>query len=212
MIFAQRLNLHSFTNTSEKQNSQTRQSDNVLLKGIIESLLDGILILTEQGEWVQANNLARQICSQLTPTQSQTNSVPKEIWDVCQALISSRGLFPTGSMLIESEIASNQVTNLRIRVRWFKLNAFPQPCLLVILEDRCQSKKKLALAEVDKYRLTPREAEVWLRRRANYTYKEIATDLYISINTVKKHMKNIQVKRETVLGMERLEEVTISSS
>lgn len=106
-------------------------------------------------------------------------------------------------MIIESEIASNQATTLRIRVRWFKLNAFSHPCLLVILEDRCQSIQKLALAEVDRYGLTPREAEVWLRRRANYTYKEIATELYISINTVKKHMKNIQVKRETVHDMER---------
>jgi DNA-binding CsgD family transcriptional regulator len=198
MILAQRLKPHSFTNTSERQNTQASQSDNTLLQGVFESFIDGILILTEQGECIQANNLARQICSQLTPTESQLNSVPKKIWDFCQALIESRSFFPTGSMIIESEIASNPVTPLRIRVRWFKLNAFPHPCLLVILEDRCQSIQNLALAEVDRYGLTPREAEVWLRRRANYTYKEIATDLYISINTVKKHMKNIQVKREAV--------------
>jgi DNA-binding CsgD family transcriptional regulator len=198
MILAQRLKPHSFTNTSEKQNTQASQSDNTLLQGVFESFLDGILILTEQGECIQANNSARQICSQLTPTESQLNSVPKKIWDFCQALIESRSFFPTGSMIIESEIASNPATPLRIRVRWFKLNAFPHPCLLVILEDRCQSIQNLALAEVDRYGLTPREAEVWLRRRANYTYKEIATDLYISINTVKKHMKNIQVKREAV--------------
>ncbi len=203
MILAKSLNLDSFTNTSERPNTQTSQSDNVLLQGLIESFIDGILILTEPGECIQANNLARQICSQLTPTKSQLNSVPKEIWGVCQALIESRGLFPTQSMIIESEIASNQATTLRIRVRWFKLNAFSHPCLLVILEDRCQSTQKLALAEVDKYGLTPREAEVWLRRRASYTYKEIATELYISLNTVKKHMKNIQLKRETVQDMER---------
>lgn len=202
MRLAQSLNLHSFTNTSERPNTQATQSDNVLLQGLIETFLDGILILTEQGECIQANNLARQICSQVTPPKSQLNSVPKEIWDVCQALIERRVFFPTQSMIIESEMASNQAT-LRIRVRWFKLNAFPHLCLLVILEDRCQSTQKLAFAEVNKYGLTPREAEVWLRRRANYTYKEIATDLYISINTVKKHMKNIQAKRETVLGMER---------
>jgi DNA-binding CsgD family transcriptional regulator len=203
MRLATSLNLHSFTTTSETLNTQASYSDNDLLQGLIEGFFDGILILTEQGECIQANNLARQICLQLTPTKSQLNSVPKEIWDVCQALIESRVFFPTGSMIIESEIASNQATTLRIRVRWFKLNAFPHPCLLVILEDRCQSRKKLALAEVDRYGLTPREAEVWLRRRANYTYKEIATDLYISINTVKKHMKNIQAKRETVLDLER---------
>jgi DNA-binding CsgD family transcriptional regulator len=191
-------NLHSFTNTSERPSTQTSQANNAFFQEVIESLLDGILILTEQGELVQANNLARQICEQITPTQSQLNSVPKEILDVCQALIESRDLFPTQSMIIESEIVFNQVTILRIRVRWFKLNAFPHPCLLVMLEDRCQSIQKLANTEVNKYGLTPREAEVWLRRRANYTYKEIATELYISINTVKKHLKNIQLKRLSV--------------
>ena len=198
MILAQSLKLHSFTNTSERPNPQANQPDNVLLQGLLESFIDGILILTEQGECIETNNLARQICEQLTPTNSQLNSVPKEIWEVCQALIESRSFFSTQSMIIELEIASNQATPLRIRVQWFKLNAFPHPCLLVILEDRCQSIQKLALAEVDRYGLTPREAEVWLRRRTNYTYQEIATDLYISINTVKKHMKNIQVKREAV--------------
>jgi DNA-binding CsgD family transcriptional regulator len=39
--------------------------------------------------------------------------------------------------------------------------------------------------------------------RANYTYKEIADKLNISLNTVKKHLKNIQVKQETVLSMEK---------
>ncbi len=74
-------------------------------------------------------------------------------------------------MIIESEIVSNQATPLRIRVRGFKLIAFPHPCLLVILEDRCQSIQKLAFTEVDQYGLTPRQAEVWLLRRANYTYR-----------------------------------------
>jgi DNA-binding CsgD family transcriptional regulator len=202
MILARSRNLHISTNTSERPNLQASQSDNVLLQGLLESLLDGILILTEQGECIQANSLARQICSQLTPNKLPLNSVPKEIWDVCRALMESRDFFPAGSMIIESEIVSERATPLRIRVRWFKLNAFPQLCLLVILEDRCQSIQKLALAEVNKYQLTPRQAEVWLRRRANYTYQEIATDLYISINTVKKHMKNIQVKREFVLCRE----------
>jgi DNA-binding CsgD family transcriptional regulator len=203
MRLATSLSLHSFTTTSETLNTQASHLDNDLLQGLIEVFFDGILILTEQGECIQANNLARQICSQLTPTKSQLNSVPKEIWDVCQARIESRDFFPTVSMSIESEMASNQETPLRIRVRWFKLNAFPHPCLLVIVEDRCQSLQKLALAEVDKYGLTPREAEVWLLRCASYTYKEIATELYISLNTVKKHLKNIQLKRETVLGRER---------
>jgi DNA-binding CsgD family transcriptional regulator len=203
MMLVQSRSLPSSIRTSEKPTTQVRQSDNALLQGVIESFLDGVLILTEQGECVQANNLAHQICQQLTPDSSQPNSVPKEIWDVCQFLIESRDVYPSRSRIIESEVAPYPSTPMRIRVRWLNLNAISHPYLLVILEDRCQSIQNLALTEVEKYGLTPREAEVWLLHRANYTYKEIAEQLYISLNTVKKHLKNIQVKRETVLGMEK---------
>ncbi len=200
MILAQSRSLPSFISTSEEPNSQVKQVDNALLQGVIESFLDGVLIVTEQGECIQANNLAHQICQQITRVSSQPNLVPKEIWDVCQILIESRDLSATRSRIIESEVALYQSTPMRIRVRWLNLNAISHPYLLVILEDRCQSLQNLALTEVEKYGLTPREAEVWLLHRAHYTYKEIADKLYISLNTVKKHLKNIQVKRETVLG------------
>ena len=203
MIVVQSDSLPSFISTFEKQSHQVKQSDNALLQGVIESFLDGVLIVTEQGECVQANNLAHQICQQLAETSLQPNSVPKEIWDVCKILIESRDLSPTRSRIIESEVASYQSNPMRIRVRWLNLNAISHPYLLVILEDRYQSIQNLALTEVEKYGLTPREAEVLLLHRAHYTYKEIAEQLYISLNTVKKHLKNIQVKRETVLGLEK---------
>lgn len=201
-MLTQSSRLHSFIGTLERQNSQPRQSDNILLQGVIESFFDGILVLTEQGELVQANDLARQICEQLTQGESQRNPVPKEIWRVCRALIESRSLYHNQPVIIESEITTHNLTRLRIRTQWLKLSAIKYPCLLVILEDRYQSVQNLAIAEVDKYGLTPREAEVWLLRRRQYALKEIATELCISLNTVKKHLKNIQAKRETVLYME----------
>lgn len=194
--------LHSFISTLETRNPQAKQPDNILLQGVIESFFDGILILTEQGELIQANNFARQICEKLTRGKPQRNPVPKEIWRVCQALIESRSSYHNQPVIIESEITTDKLTSLRIRTQWLKLSAIKYPCLLVILEDRYQSVQNLAIAEVDKYGLTPREAEVWLLRRAKYALKEIATELSISLNTVKKHIKNIHAKRETVLFME----------
>jgi len=201
-MLTQSSSLHSFISTLEILNTQLRQSDNILLQGVIESFFDGILILTEQGELVQINDLARQICEQFSQEKPQTNPVQKEIWCVCQALIESRSLYHNQPVIIESEITTDKLTTLRIRTQWIKLSAIKHPCLLVILEDRYQSVQNLALAEVDKYGLTPREAEVWLLRRRQYALKEIATELSISLNTVKKHIKNIHAKRETVLYME----------
>ncbi len=201
-MLTQSSSLHSFISTLERQNSQPKQPDNILLQGVIESFFDGILILTEQGELVQANDLARRVCEQLTQGKPQRNPVPPEIWRVCQALIESRSLYHNQPVIIESEITTDKLTWLRIRTQWLKLGEIQHPCLLVILEDRYQSVQHLALAEVDKYGLTPREAEVWLLRRRQYAVKEIAIELLISLNTVKKHLKNIHAKRETVLYME----------
>ena len=187
---------HNFISTLEKSDTQSIQSDITLLKIVIESFIDGILILTAQGEWVQSNEHARQICEKLTPGKLQPNSVPEEIWRVCRALIESRRSYPNQPVILESEITTDKQTPLRVRVRWFRLNAISSPCLLVILEDRYESIQNLAIAEVDQYGLTPREAEVWLLHRTNYSHKEIAEELYISLNTVKKHLKNIHAKRK----------------
>ncbi len=194
--------IHCSNSRFEKVNTQPIASDRVLLQGVSESFVDGVLILTEQGEWVYANTQACEICEQPKPDQSQPNSVPKEIWHICQALIESRSLYPEQAVIIQSESTSEKLTNFRIRARWLKLKSVPHPCILVIVEDQDCALKNLAIAEVEQYGLTPREAEVWLRRRANYTRKEIADELYISLNTVNKHMKNIHAKRETVLHME----------
>jgi WD40 repeat protein len=50
-----------------------------------------------------------------------------------------------------------------------------------------------------KYNLTSREKEIWSLRRANYSLKEIAEALNISLRTIKKHMENIYAKRQTLL-------------
>lgn len=204
MMLTQTSSLQSFINSLERQNYQTSQSDGLFLQSVLESFFDGILVLTEQKQLIHANELARQICQQLTQGKPGQDLIPKEIWRVCQALIESRSLYEEQPVIIESEITTNKLKTVRIRTRWIKLSEIQQTCLLVILEDRHQSVQNLALAEVNKYGLTPREAEVWLLRRTNTPLKEIAAELTISINTVKKHLKHIYAKRETAISMEEL--------
>lgn len=54
--------------------------------------------------------------------------------------------------------------------------------------------QSLILAEIERYSLTDREAEVWKLRQQGTSYKEISKQLFISVNTVKKHLKNIFTK------------------
>ena len=66
--------------------------------------------------------------------------------------------------------------------------------LLLAIEDRYQAVRNMAIEEADRYGLTPREKEVWILHRIGLTYKQTASELCITPNTVKKHMKSIYVK------------------
>ncbi|MBD3880541.1 helix-turn-helix transcriptional regulator [Phormidium tenue FACHB-886] len=171
-----------------------------LLRAVVESWVDGILILTEQGQWVEANEVARTFCKQLSQQQSRPSLVPDVIWKICQDLIHSRETFPQQPIVLESEITLDGAT-LRVRAQWFSIEETDRPYLMVILEDQYQSNLNRAIAEVDHYHLSPREAEVWLLYRTGHTYKQIAKELFISLDTVKKHLKSVRVKQHRTSGV-----------
>lgn len=185
---------------SQSKSEQLQPEFNVdLLQAVIESFLDGILILTTERKLLHANEFARRLCQQFIPKGSSADALPEEIWRVCESLIDSRELFPSEKIIIESELETDRGVQLRIRARWLPLATGEQNFLLVILEDCNQTTESMALSDVEKLGLTNREAEVWLLRRGNLSYKQIAQQLYITINTVKKHLKNIHAKQQEML-------------
>lgn len=163
------------------------------IQRVIEGFVDGILILTFQGRLLYANSQAQQFCQQWMPIAPTT--VPDPIWQLCIALTTEQRLGAQQPEMIESEITT-QSTVIRVRVRSLILAEWEQPYLLVTLEDRCQAIRNLAIFEAQKYGLTRRETEVWLLRRANRSYQQIAAELYITLETVRKHLKSIYTKRE----------------
>jgi DNA-binding CsgD family transcriptional regulator len=172
-----------------------------LLQAVIEGFIDGILIVNPKGEILESNSRARELC------RSELNStLPRPILEVCEALVESQKLFPGQRIIPETETVINQV-NLRVRVRWLnqdldQLNAPFQgfPYLLVTLEDRQQTLQNVAIADTQKYDLTAREAEIWQLRLQGQSYQSIASELFITQNTVKKHVKNILAKRRDEAG------------
>ena len=180
-----------------------------LLSAIVEDLVDGILILAIDGEVIYANNNALRVLRQLNQDNSTTH-VPEEIWHLCQSLIHSRHLFPEQHWLIQSEIlTNNNSTAVYIQARWLQLLTLRDPCLLLTLADRYQEIRNIAVEEAQAYGLTPRETQVWLLSRANYTYKQIAVELEITPNTVKKHMRSIHKKQKAIIDSQ---EVLVTSN
>jgi DNA-binding CsgD family transcriptional regulator len=181
----------SFSNTYEQT---------TLPQEIVENLIDGILILTEQKTLVYANDCAKRILRQLNQNGTSISLIPREIWHICQTLIDSRHLFPSQHWLIESKVFVDSSIVFNVRARWLKLETLERPCLLLSICDQYQYIKDVALEESQKFGLTSREKEIWLLHRANYTYKQIALELCITPNTVKKHMKNIHVKQKATFA------------
>ncbi|NJL39184.1 MAG: helix-turn-helix transcriptional regulator [Leptolyngbyaceae cyanobacterium RM2_2_4] len=182
---------YSFSNTCEQT---------VLPQEVVENLIDGILILTEQKALVYANDCAKRILRQLNQSGTSISLIPREIWHICQTLIDSRHLFPNQYWLIESKVFVDSSVVFNVRARWLKLETLEQPCLLLSICDQYQYIKDVALEESQKFGLTSREKEIWLLHRANYTYKQVALELCITPNTVKKHMKNIYVKQKATFA------------
>lgn len=180
----------------QKPNTESSNLQQVtFLQEVIEGLQDGILILTETGELVYANSNARSICFSIQQANSNENFILLAIWKLCKSLLNSHSLLTNKNLVVSDEIILDNTTTFRIRVRWLDLEKNSHPLLLITIENRYESVRNAALAEIKKYQLTPREAEIWLLYRAKYTYKKIADELYITLNTVKKHMKNIHAKR-----------------
>lgn len=162
----------------------------VLLDNLFESFIDGIVLANPCGELVYTNNFGGDFCEKL---HRKRDRLPKELWQIAQQLLVGDSTSP---FLLDDRL----VPDIRVRVqRWqWGDRAF----LLFILEDRQQTLQQQAIADRQKYQFTDREAEVWQLRQQQLSYPEIAEKLYISVNTVKKHIKNINAKRQAFLWAE----------
>jgi DNA-binding CsgD family transcriptional regulator len=173
----------------------------LLLLGVMEGLLGGIILVTPEGQLLYANACAHHLWKTHLG-QSLGDRLPQRLWKVCQVLFDSQEEFSDLPITVEDEICHGQIPTLRIQAKWLTPRVTSQQCVVIILEDCLQCCQNLAIAERQKYGLTPREAEVWARQQARYSYKEIAKELHISVNTVKKHIKSIRAKRQSALWLE----------
>ncbi|GAB4426138.1 MAG: hypothetical protein OHK0035_01880 [Cyanobacteria bacterium J069] len=162
-----------------------------------DDFFDGVLIASEQ-EVVIINQAARRICAALMQ-ESQTdgdrfrNQVPSEIWQVCQMLLTGQ---PPQAGISEGEFYAGRRRQIRMRSRWLTLAEGDRPHLMVILEDQDTLHHRTALSEAQRYRLTPRETQVWVLHRTGHKRQEIAEQCYITLETVKKHLKSARAKIE----------------
>jgi DNA-binding CsgD family transcriptional regulator len=186
-----------------------------LLFAAVENCVDGLMIVSQSGEILLSNRCAHTLLKTLSPSGTMGNTMskllPSPIWRLCKALLDDPDReeadfctpngFPSAiHLVLEDEIVTANQETIRLRAQWFALEVPHEACFLVTLENCTYSANTKALSECQRYGLTPCEAKVWQLRRANLSYKEIANQLFVSENTVKKHLKSIYAKRELALG------------
>ncbi len=172
-----------------------------LLVAAIENSTFGLIIVSQNGTILHKNKLAHLLLKQM-PCPS-AKAIPDILWHPCQSLIENQtdasAIFPADyTIVLEDEIFTEHGT-IYMRVQWFDwddTDCSRKNCFLITLENRQQSLAVIASHEAQRYGLTTREADVWRLKRMGNSYKEIASELYISENTVKKHLKNIYTKKD----------------
>ena len=164
-----------------------------ILGAAFGSLQDGFIVADTTGGVQQINQPAKRICHLLsTEGKANEGSLPLEIWHVCAMALKKEDL-SSHYAGIDADLILPKLGTVRIRVQ--NISSGQTPYLLIILEDRQQTNRNKALSEAAIYGLTERETEIWQLRLRGDAYKEISTALWISIDTVKKHIKNIHAKQ-----------------
>lgn len=165
---------------------------------VLTQLTDGVLIVTYDKKILYANECACRILRQINQDRNHCEIPSKEINYLCDSLSEIRRQFPEQHWFINTKICINSSTTFSVYARHMKLDSLGKDCVVLVLKDHYQLIKSIAVEEARKYNLTDRETEIWLLQRANYTYKQIASELFIAPNTVKKHMQNIHLKQKGI--------------
>jgi DNA-binding CsgD family transcriptional regulator len=205
----QSLHSNKYTTTSTKSsifnndsmNNTQSISEMYLLQAVIEGFVDGIMILTPEIKLLHINEYASRICNYFASGINTQQLIPEEISNICLSLVESREIFPESNIFMEHEVEKSS-KKFRIRARWLEIDDNFNSHIIITLEDCNFANQSVAIQDAKKYGLTERETQVWLLRKANLSYKEIAARLYITINTVKKHLKSIYAKQQDMIWME----------
>jgi DNA-binding CsgD family transcriptional regulator len=172
--------------------SEYPSPDSSILRAALEGLQDGFIVASQTGEIKKINAPAQRICHIL---KADNNRLPAKIWRIAQAILNSQNVLSFQKVGIDAEIILPALGSIRIRVHNIQLAH--NPYLLIVLEDRQQTLYNKALSDAALFGLTERETEVWQMRLRGADYHEISAALWISANTVKKHIKNILAKQRS---------------
>ncbi|MEO1068466.1 MAG: LuxR C-terminal-related transcriptional regulator [Cyanobacteria bacterium J06638_6] len=198
-----------FDTTISSQNQATSID---FLSMLFETMLDrlfpsqGLLLISRSGRVIQSSPKARTLCQILGTGNAPVTkgsglswqglwALPPQLRTLCKAMIDSRDEFPTQRIQLHDEIEVDGEGYIHLNGEWVDWGEAEPTYLLITLENPVEVSVQRALFDAHRYQLTTRETDVWQLALQGYSYSAIAEELFISLNTVKRHMKNIHEKR-----------------
>jgi DNA-binding CsgD family transcriptional regulator len=177
----------------------TENSLPALLSAVLEGFNEGILIITQAGQLLHANHLGQTLAHRLNQWEGiDMVPVPPSLWSICGYLLEGRELFPDNSLILTQDFRGPQGYRLRARVQWLDGNDSEVGHFLIMLEDPNSAALSQAQLKALELRLTPREQQVWRLRQRQCSVQAIADELYLSLATVKRHLRQIYSKRRQI--------------
>jgi DNA-binding CsgD family transcriptional regulator len=183
--------------TSER--SQSLPARVVREMEILDSMHLGVMVISSQLELLYCNLKAKNICCNYW---QETKALPVKLLDACKRFMVEADEELSEPLILECYPAQGR--KLLIQISWMQeplrrsLSHQPrsnQRCMLVVIKDCYEAIMANMKREQKRYGLTDREAQVWMMLDLAFSYQEVADQLGISLNTVKTHVKNINLKR-----------------
>lgn len=166
---------------------------------------EGLLLLNQTGQLIQSNPKARELCrvvQQGLASCAVEGSVsyvdmllPRQVTRYYESLGAGYLELPEQPFQLSEEICLETGVRIQLKVERISLGEQCSPYLLVRLEDMTQTALQRACWDTHRYHLTQRESEVWALYLQGLSYQEVGDQLFISRDTVSKHMKNVYSKR-----------------
>ncbi|MBT9316483.1 helix-turn-helix transcriptional regulator [Leptothoe spongobia] len=170
---------------------------------------EGLLLLDEAGQLIQSNPKARELCRIFQPgfkshpseqlSHCAEVTLPSQLTRHYESLLASQLKLPEQPFRLSEEIFLDTGVRIKLNVERVFLGRHCSPYLLVRLEDMTQTAQQQACWDAHRYRLTQREHEVWTLHLQGLSYQKMSDRLFISRDTVSKHMKSVYSKRRNVL-------------
>ncbi|MEM9804683.1 MAG: helix-turn-helix transcriptional regulator [Cyanobacteria bacterium P01_D01_bin.56] len=129
------------------------------------------------------------------PLDSQSiETTPPQIATLCELLRESCDDYPDYTLQLYDTVFLPGGIRLNLNAEWIELVDQPTKSILVTIEDLTQVAHQRAASDAYRYGLTNRETDVWKLYLQGLSYRQVSEELFISLNTIKKHMKSIFAK------------------